>query len=127
MPIVRFTKEDLLSRKRLSAGWRVLTVKSIEEEAGKSDPTSTNYVCTVVVTGGPDDGVLIKNWFTPKRPDLLSIFIEAFTGDQSIEPGKNYELSNCIGKKVGGYCAYDAGRGWNTVSDWRPASEGASK
>jgi hypothetical protein len=122
MPTVRFTKEDLLARKQLAAGWRTLTVKSIEEEPGKTDPTSINYVCTVVVTGGPDDGVTIKNWFSEKRKDLLSKFVECFIANHSIDMGKDYDLNNTVGRQVDGYCQYDIQRQWNSVLDWRPAS-----
>jgi hypothetical protein len=127
MPSIRFTKEDLLARKQLTAGWRLLTVQSLEEEAGKTDPTSINFVVTVKVTGGADDGVTIKNWFSEKRRDLLSKFVECFAKDRTLDLTKDYELGEIVGRTVEGYCQYDVQRNWNSVLDWRPAQKASGK
>jgi len=123
MPSVRFTKEDLLARKQLSAGWRQVKIKSIDEEPGVKDPTSINYVCTVVVETGPDEGVTIKNWFSEKRMDLLSKFIECFIPNRTIDTNKDYDLNQTIGRSVEAYCQYDIQRQWNSVLDWRPITK----
>jgi hypothetical protein len=127
MPRVKFTKEHLLGRKQLAAGWRGVTVQSITEESGKNDPTSVNFVVTVVVTGGPDEGVVIKNWFSQKDIGmrLFSKFVECFTKDHQIDLAQDYDLDKLVGKQVDAYCQYDLQRQWNTVSDWRPASRQA--
>jgi hypothetical protein len=128
MPKIRFTKEDLLARKQLSAGWRTLTVRSVEEEAGKKDPTSINIVVTVTVTGGADDGVTIKNWFaigSAMGRSSLSKFIECFVKDRNVDLSKDYEVNDTIGLQIDGYCQFDLVRNWNTVSDWRPATKAA--
>lgn len=117
MPEVSFTKENLLERNQLSAGWRRLKVKEVNEGPGKSDPTSTVYPITFIVEEGPDSGTPINHWFTEKQMGRMSDFIKCFV--DKVEIGKKYELSSTVGRSVMGYCQYDTGTGFNVIKDFQ--------
>jgi hypothetical protein len=89
---------------------------------GKNDPTAMNIVATVVVTGGDDDGVTVKCWFSqkPGKQDMLSKFTGSFGKTGNVNVGQEYDLDKCIGQKVQGYCQVDHISGWNKITDWRP-------
>lgn len=123
MPIVRFTKENLLERKQLQPGWRVLEVKSIEEGPGKNDPSSIVYACKLTISDGPEAGVPINHWFSEKAQGRIVDFVKCFVPGE-VEEGKDYELAQTVGKKVGGYCKYNMSQGFNVIEDWRPATAG---
>ncbi len=126
MPKVTFSKEDLLGGKQLTAGWRKLKVKEITEAPGKKDPTSTTWPCVFVVEEGPDIGVPIKHWFSEKQMERLSNFIVCFlppAANGQIEPGKEIELSQTVGKSVMGYCAYDVATRFNSIQDFKPVGK----
>lgn len=123
MPSVTFTKEDLLERKQLAAGWRKLLVKEVSEKPGSSDPTSTTWPVKFVIDDGPDIGVPINHWFSEKAMGRLSEFVKCFTGNGQVEPGKAFELSQTQGRHVMGYCQYDLKTGFNTIQDFKPAGK----
>jgi hypothetical protein len=126
MPKIRFTKENLLERKQLKAGWRKLKVKEISDDTpGKNDPDSITWPATFIVDGGDDDGVPIKHWFTEKQMGRLSEYIQCFTAG-SVDLNKDYELKDTVGRSVMGYCEYDIKQGFNTIRDFKPVQKGAN-
>jgi hypothetical protein len=125
MPGITFTKENLLERKQLKAGWRVLKVKSVTEKPGTADPESTTYPVTFIVESGEDIGAPVNHWFTEKQLGRLAEFIKCFvSGD--VQVGKTYELSDTVGKMVQGYVEYDIKTGFNTIKDFKPAGKTTS-
>ena len=56
----------------------------------------------------------------PRIVDYVKCFVA------KVEPGMIYDLNKTVGLKVGGYCRYDPGQGWNQIQDWRPASKAAA-
>ena len=121
MPEVSFTKEDLLQRKQLKAGWRKLKVKSVTEAPGKNDPDSITWPTVFVIEEGEDAGVPIQHWFTEKQMGRLSEFVLCFTGGQ-VDPGKKYSLDSLVGRSVLGYAEYDIKTGFNTIKDFKPVN-----
>jgi hypothetical protein len=121
MPSVSFTKENLLERKQLKAGWRKLKVKSIKEGPGKSDPDSIVWATVFVVDEGDDLGVPVQHWFTEKQMGRLAEFIKCFIPNGVIQEGKDYPLDETIGRHVLGYVEYDIQTNFNTIKDFRPA------
>jgi hypothetical protein len=120
MPQIKFSQENLLERKQLTAGWRKLRVKSIEEGPGKKDPTSTVWECMFIVNDNtPDNGVPIRHWFSEKAMGRAVDFIKCFTGGK-VDVDKVYELSECINRDVMGHCHYDIDQKFNVIEDWRP-------
>jgi hypothetical protein len=121
MPEVSFTKENLLERTQLKAGWRKLRVKSVDEGPGKSDPDSTVWpVVFTVDQEGQELGTPVNHWFTEKQMGRLSEFIACFiTG--GIVPGKSYPLESTVGRHVMGYVEYDVKSGFNVIKDFKPA------
>ena len=119
MPTINFTKENLLERKQLKAGWRKLKVKSIDEGPGKNDPDSIVWPVIFIVDEGDDLGTPVNHWFTEKQMGRLSEFVACFTGGK-IEPGKDYSLEQTIGKHVMGYVEYDIKSGFNSIKDFKP-------
>lgn len=126
MPKVRFTKENLLERKQLKAGWRILKVKSIDEKPGVADPESTTYPTQFVVQEGEDAGVPINVWFSEKSMGRLSEFLQCFTGG-SVDVDKDYEMSSIVGRLVQGYCEYEIKTGFNVIRDFRPHAQAAGQ
>jgi hypothetical protein len=124
MPKVTFTKENLLERTQLTAGWRKLKVKSVDEGPGKSDPTSTVWETVFIVDDGKDLGVPIRHWFSEKQMGRVAEFLRCFTGGQ-IEEGKVYEMNDAVGRAVDGYCRYHPDQKWNVIDDFRPSQKGA--
>lgn len=122
MPNVSFTKENLLERKQLKAGWRTLRVKSVEEDTGKNDPDSITYPTMFIVVGGEDDGVPVKHWFTEKQMGRIAEFIKCFVSGH-VEEGKNYALESTVGKMVDGYVEYDIKTGFNSIKDFKPSKQ----
>lgn len=123
MPQVTFSKEDLLERKQLSAGWRKLKVKELEEAKGKSDPSSTTWPTVFVIEEGPDAGVPIRHWFTEKQMGRLSEFVACLLPSGQVEPGKTFELSQAVGRSVMGYCVFDMQSKFNTIQDFKPVGK----
>jgi hypothetical protein len=122
MPEVQFTKENLLERKQLKAGWRKLKVKSVDEKPGVNDPKSTTWPTVFIVEEGEDAGVPVNHWFTEKQMGRLSEFIKCFTAGQ-VDVGKKYKLEDVVGRSVLGYCEYDIKTGFNTIKDFKPAQK----
>lgn len=118
MPAIVFSKSDLLESKQLSAGWRNLIVKEVSYAPGKSDPTSNVYKIVVAVEDGPDAGVPINFWLTEKQPARIATFIGCFIEGEP-QPGKSYQVEDTKGMSFAGYCSYDVGMRWNTVTDYR--------
>lgn len=123
MPKIRFTKEDLLKRNQLSAGWRELKVKSIEEGPGKRDPTATVYATVFIVEGGPDDGTPVNHWFSEKAPERIADFVKCFVVSGKVEQDKDYELDDTVGRNIQGYCQYDMQQGFNVIKDFKPTAK----
>jgi hypothetical protein len=119
MPAVSFTKENLLERKQLKAGWRKLKVKSISEGPGKSDPDSTVYPVVLVIDDGEDLGTPVNHWFTEKQMGRLSEFVACFTGGV-VDPNKEYSLDSIVGRHIMGYCEFDIKTGFNVIKDFKP-------
>lgn len=119
MPNVRFTRENLLERKQLKAGWRVLKVKSIEEKPGKNDPDSITWPTAFIVDSGEDMGVPINHWFTEKQMGRLSEFVKCFAGGD-VKTDLDYDLNQVVGQLVQGYVEYDLQSGFNTIKDFKP-------
>ena len=119
MPSVTFTKENLLERKQLKAGWRKLKVKSASEGPGKSDPDSIVYPFVFIIDEGEDLGTPVNHWFTEKQMGRLSEFIACFTGGQ-VDTSKVYQLESTVGRHVMGYCEYDIKTGFNVIKDFKP-------
>lgn len=117
MPEVTFTKENLLERKQLKAGWRRLRVKEVSEAKGKNDPDSITWPVVFIVEDGPDQGVPINHWFTEKQMGRLSEFIKCFIKGE-VQTGKAYLLEDTLGKTVRGYCEYDIKSGFNVIKDF---------
>ena len=121
MPEVSFTKENLLERKQLKAGWRKLKVKSIDEKPGVNDPESITWPTIFVVDDGEDFGVPVNHWFTEKQMGRLSEFVKCFTGGE-VSEGKSYKLESLVGRHVLGYVEYDIKTGFNSIKDFRPVT-----
>jgi len=126
MPEVQFTKENLLERKQLKAGWRKLKVKSVDEKPGVNDPDSITWPTVFIVDDGEDIGVPINHWFTEKQMGRLSEFIKCFTGGK-VEEGKTYSLESTIGRHVMGYVEYDIKSGFNSIKDFKPVLKQEAK
>lgn len=124
MPEVSFTKENLLERKQLKAGWRELVVKSVGEGPGKNDPDSTVWPFVFTIDEGEDLGVPVNHWFTEKQMGRLSEFINCFTGG-AVDVNKKYKLEDTVGRHVIGYVEYDIKNGFNTIKDFKPSKKGA--
>ena len=122
MPEIQFTKENLLERKQLKAGWRKLKVKSVDEAKGKNDPESIVWPIVFIVDEGEDAGVPVNHWFSEKAMGRLVDFIRCFTGG-NVDAGKTYKLEDTVGRHVRGYCEYDVKQGWNVIRDFQPATE----
>ena len=121
MPAVKFTKEDLLSRQQITAGWYKLNVKDITEKPGTNDPTSLTYPASFVVAEGPSTGVPVRKYFTEKQMGDFSNFLACFvTG--GIEVGKDYDYTQAIGRFVMGYCRYNTDMNWNEVVDFKKSA-----
>src|SRR6266403_2228550 len=120
MPEVSFTKENLLERKQLKAGWRKLKVKSVDEKPGVNDPDSITWPTVFIVDEGDDTGVPVNHWFTEKQMGRLSEFIRCFTGG-TVDPNKKYKLEDTVGRYVMGYVEYDIKTGFNSIKDFKPA------
>jgi hypothetical protein len=119
MPEIQFTKENLLERRQLKAGWRKLKVKSVSEGPGKSDPDSTVFPVTFIVEEGEDLGTPVNHWFTEKQMGRLAEFVQCFVGGQ-VDITKKYRLEDTIGRVVSGYVEYDIKTGFNTIKDFKP-------
>ena len=126
MPEITFTKEDLLSRKQLKAGWRKMKVKSTSEAKGKSDPDSITYPCVLVVEEGEDAGVPVNHWFTEKQLGRLAEFLKCFIPNGEVVAGKTYKLEDTVGRPVMGYVEYDIKSGFNTIKDFKPVAQKAA-
>ncbi len=126
MPDVVFTKENLLERNQLKAGWRKLKVTAVQVKPGTSNPeTITNHI-HLTVTEGPDAGTPIKAFFNEEtQMGRLVDFVRCFTGG-TVEVGKKYSLDSTIGREVHGYCEYDIKTGFNTIRDFKPAQKGGA-
>lgn len=120
MPAVSFTKENLLERNQLKAGWRKLKVKETTEAQGKNDPDSITWPTVFVVDEGADLGVPVNHWFTEKQMGRLAEYLKCFIPNGKVEEGKKYELSDTIGKHVMGYVEYDIKTGFNSIKDFKP-------
>lgn len=125
MPEVQFTKENLLERKQLKAGWRELRVKETTEAPGKNDPESTTWPCVFIVDEGEDAGVPIQHWFTEKQMGRLAEFIKCFVS--SIKEGQSYKLEDTVGRHVRGYVEYDIKTGFNSIKDFQPSAKNKTK
>jgi len=125
MPEVSFTKENLLERKQLKAGWRILKVKSVSEKPGVNDPESTTWPTVFIVEEGEDAGVPVNHWFTEKQMGRLAEFIKCFTAGQ-VDTNKKYKLEDTVNRLVKGYVEYDIKTGFNTIRDFQPAGKGGS-
>lgn len=121
MPEVSFTKENLLERRQLKAGWRKLKVKSVDEKPGVNDPDSITWPTVFIIDEGDDLGTPVNHWFTEKQMGRLSEFIKCFVA--SVETGKKYKLEDTVGRTVMGYVEYDIKTGFNTIKDFKPASK----
>jgi hypothetical protein len=119
MPSVTFTKENLLERKQLKAGWRKLKIKSVSEGPGKNDPDSTVWPFVFIIDEGEDLGVPVNHWFTEKQMGRLSEFVACFTGGQ-VKEGVEIKLESLTGRHVMGYVEYDIKSGFNTIKDFKP-------
>lgn len=120
MPSVSFTKENLLERKQLKAGWRKLLVKSVDEKPGSNDPDSITWPTTFIVDEGEDAGVPINHWFSEKAMGRLSEYLRCFVPSGQLETGKEYKLESTVGRHVMGYAEYDAKTGFNSIRDFKP-------
>jgi hypothetical protein len=126
MPKVRFSQEDFLEGNQLTPGWRTLKVRSVTEQAGKRDPSSTVWeVAFLVSDGSKDNGTPIRHWFTEKRMKNLAAFVRCFA--PKAEKDKDYELDELVGREIMGYCKYDVEQKWNTIEDFRPIQMSASQ
>ena len=122
MPKVSFTKENLLETNQLEAGWRILDVKSISNwKKGVNDPTSLTIEALFVVAEGNGAGTPVKHWFSEKQMGRLSNYVKCFVA--KLEPGKELDLGETVGRKVQGYCEYDIKSGFNTIKDFRPINK----
>ena len=120
MPEVQFTKENLLERKQLKAGWRKLKVKSVSEGPGKNDPDSIVWPVVFIVDDGEEIGTPVNHWFTEKQMGRLAEFISCFTSGKEVDVNKKYKLEDVVGRMVSGYVEYDIKSGFNTIKDFKP-------
>ena len=120
MPEMSFSEENLLERKQLKAGWRVLKVKSTSEATGKKDPESTTWPTIFVIDEGEDLGVPVTHWFTEKQMGRLAEFIKCFIPNGKVEANKSYKLDDTVGRRVKGYVEYDIKSGFNVIKDFQP-------
>ena len=125
MPDITFTQENLLERTQLTAGWRELKIKSVDEGPGKKDPTATVWEVVFVVDDGKDLGTPIRHWFSEKAMGRIVDFVKCFTGGK-VEAGKKYNLDSTVGRSVQGYCQYDMSQGFNVIKDFKPSKKGAA-
>lgn len=121
MPKVRFSDSDLLASNQLDANWYKLTVKGLSEwKPGKSDPTSNVIEADFVVKEGPKAGTPLKHWFSEKSIgtsfDSMAPFVKSFT---DVNAGKDYELSDVIGRDLLGYVVYNSERKANEIREFR--------
>ena len=118
MPEVKFSKEDLLQKQKVQAGWLKLVVKELSEKPGTNDPSSITYPCFMVVADGPQQGIPVRKYFTEKQMGDFSNFLACFM-EGDIEVGKSYDYTKVIGRQVEGYCRYNSDMNWNEATDFR--------
>jgi hypothetical protein len=122
MPTIRFSREDINSRKQLPPNWYKMELREVTEETAK-DGQSTNWVCKFIVTEAKDPdavGTVIRHWFNEKAMGRVIDFLRCFLGGD-VEEGASYELNDVIGQPVLGFVKYDPERKWNSIEDFRKA------
>lgn len=119
MPKVTFSREDVLQRTQLDAGWYPIAAKEINETIAK-DKVSTNYVTDFIVLEGPMAGVPVRHWFTEKAVGRIVDYVKCFLPPGAeLETGKQYELEETLDRPVMGYISYDATMKFNKIEDFR--------
>lgn len=134
MPGVKFTKEDVMSSKRIPPAWYKLLVKEFTEAKSK-DGLSTNFVGQFAIDEGPLTSTPIRLYFNEQMMGRVMDFVRCFTKTQSDEElSKATEghdvidvLQQTVGRHVDGFARYDPERKWNTIDDFRarPAAQNA--
>lgn len=122
------SKEDILRGKAVKPGVYTLTVKSVTEGPGKTDPTSNVVTIVLLIESGPNgdqtyNGVPVSFWLSEKAPGAAVPFIEAVTGKKVPDTGVNPDLEQTIGRKVKAFIRNEKyqGRDTNKIEGFMPA------
>lgn len=103
MPIISFTKKDMLRGVNVTPAWYRVRIDSVGEAPSK-DGGSTNYPVEGTIIKNADDGSeefagVPLDWnFNSKAIGFARGFLESF-GVQ-LEEGKRFELKNAEGKEI---------------------------
>lgn len=108
MPILTFSKRDLLRGKIVEAGWYRVRIDEVGEEPA-ANGKSINYPIEATILFNADTGDKtyegvpiggVPNWmFNSKGLGFASKLIEAVTGEPVTE-GSRFELGHLVGKEV---------------------------
>ena len=114
MPIVSFTKKDMLRGKVVTPAWYRVKIDSIGESPSK-DGGSTNYPVEGTILRNSDDGTedfagVPLDWnFNSKAIGFAVGFLASFGVE--IEPGKRFDLKNAEGKELDVFVENDTWQG----------------
>jgi hypothetical protein len=103
MPIISFTKRDMLRGVTVTPAWYRVRIDSIGE-ATSSKGDSTNYPVEATILKNADDGSeefagVPLDWnFNSKAIGFARGFLESF--GVTLEEGKRFELKNAEGKEL---------------------------
>ena len=114
MPIIEFGEKDLLRGKIVEPAWYEVQVDGIGEAPSK-DGGSTNYPVEGTIIYNQDNGstefqnVPIEWMFNSKAIGFAVGFLQALGVD--VVPGKRFDLSAAVGKKLGVFIENDTWQG----------------
>jgi len=100
MARVTFSQDDILRSKLLPPGWYPMLVKSFSEEQAGTDGSAL-YVWSVIVDGGPFNGVPVRFQVSEKALGMGIEFLEA--SGYEVKAGVPLELDKVVGKKLEGF------------------------
>lgn len=122
MPLISFTKADILRSKLLEAGWYGMTIKSFSEPTKSSGGDSVNWIVTFTldeIPGVVPEGKELERYYNSKAKSMMLPLISAAL-EKTIDPA-NFDLdgSMLVGKKVDNRVAVEnyEGRLINKISD----------
>lgn len=118
---ITFGKSDIASANQLEPGWYPLTMDEVTSGPGKKDKDSITWTLKFLVSKGhPMEDTPIVFWISSKMQSIGVALIKCFVGE--IDPTRQYNLEELIGKKVQGWCFFEDDGEFrnNKVKDFRP-------
>ena len=134
MPVIQFSKADVLRSRTMDAAWASFTISQIQGPTKNAAQDGYNYVVFFTLKdwkANPElDGKEFKRTFSSKAMGMMIPLVAAARNVDvnTIQDGFNFDTDELLGKSVDGKISIDMfeGRPVNKVEEYLPYTKGVN-